>query len=129
MRQQATASSPPADQVQSPLIAFPGSAEPTPVAAVRSKTPTLHHGVLSTLRDLIIHDELPPGTRLTESVLCERLHVSRTPLREALKVLAHEGLVEILPNRGALSRDQSARWYRRGIHCGSPLPCASVAHA
>jgi len=101
MRQQATASSPPVDQVQSPLIAFPGSAEPTPVAAVRSKAPTLHHGVLSTLRDLIIHDELAPGTRLTESVLCERLHVSRTPLREALKVLAHEGLVEILPNRGA----------------------------
>jgi DNA-binding GntR family transcriptional regulator len=62
---------------------------------------TLHRGVLTALRDLIIHSELPPGIRLTETVLCERLKVSRTPLREALKVLAHEGLVEILPNRGA----------------------------
>ena len=65
------------------------------------KTQTLHHGVLSALRDLIVHSELPPGIRLTEAVLCEHLKVSRTPLREALKVLSHEGLVEILPNRGA----------------------------
>ena len=101
MREQATASSRASDQVQSPLIAFPESPDRTPLAAVRSKAPTLHLGVLSALRDLIIHDELPPGARLTENVLCERLRVSRTPLREALKVLAHEGLVEILPNRGA----------------------------
>jgi len=67
----------------------------------RPKAETLHHGVLSALRDLIVHSELPPGTRLTEAVLCERLKVSRTPLREALKVLSHEGLIEILPNRGA----------------------------
>jgi DNA-binding GntR family transcriptional regulator len=65
------------------------------------KAQTLHHGVLSTLRDLIVHGELPPGTRLTETALCERLKVSRTPLREALKVLSHQGLAEILPNRGA----------------------------
>ncbi|MBV8814284.1 MAG: GntR family transcriptional regulator [Verrucomicrobia bacterium] len=65
------------------------------------KAQTLHHGVLSTLRDLIVHGELLPGARLTEAVLCGRLKVSRTPLREALKVLSHEGLVEILPNRGA----------------------------
>src|SRR5438093_3673904 len=101
MRQPARGSLTPTDQVQSSLIAFPESAAPIPMAAARSKAPTLHHGVLSSLRDLIIHDELPPGARLTEIVLCERLRVSRTPLREALKVLAHEGLVEILPNRGA----------------------------
>ena len=40
--------------------------------------------------------------RLTERVLCEELKVSRTPLREALKTLASEGLVELLPNRGAI---------------------------
>jgi DNA-binding GntR family transcriptional regulator len=83
------------------VIVFPAKSTEPVGAAFRAKAPTLHYGVLSTLRDLIIHDELPPGTRLTENVLCERLHVSRTPLREALKVLAHEGLVEILPNRGA----------------------------
>ena len=83
------------------VIAFPVKAKEPVGTAFRTKSPTLHHGVLSSLRDLIVHNELSPGTRLTESVLCERLNVSRTPLREALKVLSHEGLVEILPNRGA----------------------------
>src|ERR1700730_1766876 len=74
------------------------------LAALRSPSPriqSLHHDTLSALRDLIIHNDLPPGTRLTETVLSERFSVSRTPLREALKVLSSEGLVEILPNRGA----------------------------
>lgn len=53
------------------------------------------------LRDMIIEGTLPPGTRLNERVLCEQLMVSRTPLREAFKVLAGEGLIELLPNRGA----------------------------
>ena len=83
------------------VIVFPAKSTEPVGAAFRAKTPTLHHGVLSSLRDLIVHNELLPGTRLTESSLCERLSVSRTPLREALKVLSHEGLVEILPNRGA----------------------------
>ncbi len=60
------------------------------------------HGVLvGRLRDLINEGDLPPGLRLTEKDLCARFGVSRTPLREALKVLAGEGLVELLPNRGA----------------------------
>ena len=81
------------------VIPFPseGGADRAP----KQRPQTLHHGVLSALRDLIVRSELLPGTRLTEAVLCERLKVSRTPLREALKVLSHEGLVEILPNRGA----------------------------
>jgi len=101
MRQQSPAPSSANDQPQPAVIVFPGNAGPTPVSRFRTTASTLHHGVLSTLRNLIVHNELPPGTRLTESVLCERLDVSRTPLREALKVLSHEGLVEILPNRGA----------------------------
>jgi DNA-binding GntR family transcriptional regulator len=77
---------------------------PSRVSTLRSEVsriPNLHHDTLSALRDLIIHNELPPGTRLTETMLSERFSVSRTPLREALKVLSSEGLVEILPNRGA----------------------------
>lgn len=53
------------------------------------------------LRDLIVEGELQPGERIGEKALCERFGVSRTPLREALKVLASEGLVELAPNRGA----------------------------
>lgn len=54
------------------------------------------------LRDLIVHGDLSPGLRLNERMLCERLAISRTPLREALKALASEGLVELQPNRGAI---------------------------
>jgi DNA-binding GntR family transcriptional regulator len=50
---------------------------------------------------------LAPGTRLNERVLCEQLQVSRTPLREAFKTLAVEGLIDILPNRGAMVAQMS----------------------
>ncbi len=58
--------------------------------------------VVSRLRDMIIRGELAPAVKLNERVLCERLSTSRTPVREALKYLASEGLVELLPNRGAI---------------------------
>ncbi len=58
--------------------------------------------VVSRLRDLIIQGELAPGVKLNERVLCERLRTSRTPVREAIKYLASEGLVDLLPNRGAI---------------------------
>jgi DNA-binding GntR family transcriptional regulator len=61
----------------------------------------LASAVTMRLRDMIIEGTLPAGTRLNERVLCEQLAVSRTPLREAFKVLAGEGLIELLPNRGA----------------------------
>ena len=63
---------------------------------------SLHEAVTARLRDLIVAGELPEGSRIVERELCDQLGVSRTPLREAFKVLAVEGLVEILPNRGAV---------------------------
>jgi DNA-binding GntR family transcriptional regulator len=62
----------------------------------------LHEAVVDRLRDLIMQGDLEPGIKLNERVLCEQLRISRTPLREALKYLASEGLVELLPNRGAI---------------------------
>jgi DNA-binding GntR family transcriptional regulator len=62
----------------------------------------LHDEVAAILRDMIIQDELPPGTRIPEGDLCTQLGISRTPLREALRVLASEGLVRPLPRRGAI---------------------------
>jgi DNA-binding GntR family transcriptional regulator len=53
------------------------------------------------LRELIIHDELKPGERVREQPLSLELAVSRTPLRDALKILAVERLVDLHPNRGA----------------------------
>ncbi|RKR07629.1 GntR family transcriptional regulator [Kushneria sinocarnis] len=63
--------------------------------------------VTSYLREHIVMDRFQPGQRLTERGLAAELKVSRTPLREALKTLAAEGLVEILPNRGAVVADVS----------------------
>jgi DNA-binding GntR family transcriptional regulator len=57
--------------------------------------------VVSGIRDLIVEGDLPAGERISERALCDRFGVSRTPLREALKVMASEGLVELTPNRGA----------------------------
>ena len=62
----------------------------------------LHEEVIDRLRDRIVQGELAPGARLNERVLCAELGISRTPLREAIKMLATEGLVELLPNRGAI---------------------------
>ena len=62
---------------------------------------TLHTDLLAGLREMINQGDLEPGVRVPERALCERFGISRTPLREALKVLAAEGLVELQPNRGA----------------------------
>lgn len=62
----------------------------------------LHEEAVDRLRDLIVQGELQPGERLNERVLCDKLGISRTPLREAIKLLATEGLVALLPNRGAI---------------------------
>jgi DNA-binding GntR family transcriptional regulator len=70
---------------------------------------SLHAGLLARLRDHIVEGHLPDGARVPERDLCERFGVSRTPLREALKVLASEGLIDLLPNRGARVRGLSVR--------------------
>ena len=62
---------------------------------------SLHHELVERLQKLIINSELAPGSKVPEKLLCDQFGVSRTPLREALKVLAAEGLVRLEPNRGA----------------------------
>jgi DNA-binding GntR family transcriptional regulator len=70
---------------------------------------SLHDEILARLRDHIVEGNIADGERVPERQLCEMLGISRTPLREALKVLAAEGLVELLPNRGARVRALSER--------------------
>jgi len=70
------------------------------VAPIHRARP-LHEEVCDRLRDMIIEGEIDAGERLHETSLSEVLNVSRTPLREALKLLANEGLVDLLPGRGA----------------------------
>jgi DNA-binding GntR family transcriptional regulator len=62
----------------------------------------LHQAVVIRLRDAIVEGRISPGSRLSERMLCEQMGVSRTPMREAFKVLAGENLIHILPNKGAV---------------------------
>src|SRR5881392_2792441 len=67
---------------------------------MRLVTNSLHDEVASQLRARIFDGELTPGTFLDEARLAEQMRISRTPLREALKVLTAEGLVRHEPRRG-----------------------------
>ena len=64
----------------------------------------LQEEVATRLRDLITQGIIPAGSRINEVALCGQLGVSRTPLREAVRMLAGEGLVELIPARGAVVR-------------------------
>ena len=63
----------------------------------------LHEVAAHRLRQMLVENRIPPGAKLNERALAEVLKVSRTPLREAIRMLAAEGLVELLPNRGAIA--------------------------
>ena len=63
----------------------------------------LHDQVVARLRTMLVEGRIAPGAKLNERTLSEQLRVSRTPLREAIKLLAAEGLVDLLPNRGAVA--------------------------
>jgi DNA-binding GntR family transcriptional regulator len=69
------------------------------VQAIKRKS--LHEELAESLQDLIVSGALAPGSKVPERQLCEQFNVSRTPLREALKVLSADGLVVLQPNRGA----------------------------
>jgi DNA-binding GntR family transcriptional regulator len=61
----------------------------------------LHTQVAEALREQIVRGELEAGARLNEIELCETMGISRTPLREAIKLLEAESLIEIKPHKGA----------------------------
>src|SRR5271156_4640222 len=64
---------------------------------------TLHDEVAIRLREMLVEGRIAPGAKLNERELCALLRISRTPLREAIKLIAAEGLVDLLPNRGAVA--------------------------
>jgi len=80
------------------------------VAPERIERRALYQQVADRLRKRIYDQELQPGDPIDEKELCAAFGISRTPLREALKVLASESLVELVPNRGCrvthLDRDE-----------------------
>ena len=74
-----------------------------PVEAPPIPRAGLHEQVTQRLRQMLVESRIAPGAKLNERELSAVLEVSRTPLREAIKRLAAEGLVELLPNRGAIA--------------------------
>jgi len=63
--------------------------------------PSLHEELVERIRSLITDGTLPAGSKVPEKELCAQFGVSRTPMREALKVLAVDGLISLETNRGA----------------------------
>lgn len=75
---------------------------PDTAGLVSIRPQMLHAAIVEQLQRMIVEGMVAPGTRLNERLLCDQLGVSRTPLREAFRVLAAQGLVALLPNRGAV---------------------------
>src|SRR5258708_3840162 len=95
-----------------PVIPSDAAAQPVRIEAgtdAGREESSLHDEILTRLRDYIVEGNIPDGGRVPERELCAMFGISRTPLREALKVLAAEGLVDLLPNRGARVRQLSER--------------------
>lgn len=83
------------------------TAKVVPVGTLGREHPSLSQRVADELRRSILSNRRKPGDRLVEDRLSEELGVSRIPIREALRVLATEGLVEMQPRRGAYVADIS----------------------
>ncbi|MHA6345684.1 GntR family transcriptional regulator [Roseivivax sp. CAU 1761] len=88
------------------MTAEPGPA-PLASAAAPFAAPALAVRLAEALRAKILEGELPEGEKVREVALTQEFGVSRTPLREAMKMLAAEGLIELIPNRGAIVSRQS----------------------
>jgi DNA-binding GntR family transcriptional regulator len=89
----------------------------------------LHREVASKLLEMIRKGVLVRGQRLIESEICAQIGVSRTPLREALRVLESEGLVELFPHKGVFIRQPSMREIQEMFEVMSALEgmCARMA--
>jgi len=87
-----------------------------PLVKIDRTAVSLRQQVIGRLREAVISGSLSPGQRLTERELTESLGVSRTVVREALRQLEAEGLIETIPNRGpvvrALTADEAQDIYR-----------------
>ena len=78
------------------------------------------------VRAMIVRAELPPGSRLSEAALAERLGVGRTPLREALLRLADEGLIDVYPQSGRFVAPIRVQAVSEGQFVREHLECAVI---
>ena len=94
------------------------------IGLVRAET--LRSQIENTLRDAITTGTLAPGARLVERDLCERMGVSRTSVREALRRLEAEKLVQILPHKGpivaTMTKQKASEVYLAVLFEGTTMP-------
>jgi len=83
------------------------TADPNQDITIKKQAAPLRQQVLEALRRAIVSGRLAPKQRLTERSLIEMLGVSRTVIREALRQIEAEGLIEIIPNKGPVVRELS----------------------
>ena len=83
-------------------VSTPSGLDDDAAGAMRQQKGWRHKDAVTLLREMILSGELAPGERLREVAISERLGMSRTPVREAFRTLAAEGLVELLPNRSVV---------------------------
>jgi DNA-binding GntR family transcriptional regulator len=69
--------------------------------------PNLKEAVYQRLKESIVRGEISAGSKIVETLISQKLGVSRTPLREAINRLEQDGFVEIIPRRGTFVRKQS----------------------
>lgn len=74
----------------------------TALSKIEHPPATLRDMVQQRMREAIIEGHFKPGERLVERPLCKQLGVSRTVIRETIRFLEAEGLVDILPGRGPI---------------------------
>jgi len=105
-------------------------------ASVESAALPLAQQVAARIRDMIIQDQLTPGEWIREQALADKLNVSRTPLREALKMLELEGLIRLLPNRGAVVTELTVEEVKEKLEVlavlealGGKLACQNATEA
>jgi GntR family transcriptional regulator, rspAB operon transcriptional repressor len=84
-------------------------ASPLSVVPETAETPSQSERAYHAIRELIVTLELPPGSVVSEADLMARLGLGRTPIREALRTLARERLVEVYPRRGIFVSGVDAR--------------------
>ncbi|MFA6507201.1 MAG: GntR family transcriptional regulator [Treponemataceae bacterium] len=85
--------------------------------------------VASELRNAIFSGGFAAGDELGQDFLAEKLGVSRMPIREALQILAGEGLIELRTNRGAIVKDISKDYIREHFELRLVLECDAIAKA
>ena len=97
--------------------------------AKRDETGSKKKQAYDQIKKMIIENEVEKDAPLVERVLCERLGISRTPVREALRMLEQENLVELIPRRGAQVLDISAEDIKNILEIRSALEVVSIRHA